>query len=73
MTDRERNDLPLDIDLEPRDMPPYGDAEAGILPGIDLELGEDPEISGGDDLAEQDEENMYGNDVLVDEEDVPGR
>ena len=66
MTDRDS--LPLDVDAEPRDMPPYGDAEEGVLPGVDLTLGEELEISGGDDLAIQDEENMYGNDVVVDDE-----
>ena len=45
------------------------DAEDGILPGLDLGLGDEAEISGGDDLAEQDEENMYGNDVLTDDRD----
>ena len=46
------------------------DAEQGALPGVDLQLGDEVEISGGDDLADQDEENLYGNDVIIsDEED----
>jgi len=44
------------------------DIKDGIIPGLDLGLGEDDEISGGDDLAEQDEENMYGNDASRDDE-----
>ena len=46
------------------------DLEDGVLPGVDLQLGDDPEISGGDDLAEMDEENLYGNDVIVDGEEL---
>ena len=41
------------------------DVEDGVLPGVDLDLGSDTLISGGDDLARFDEENIYGNDVLV--------
>jgi hypothetical protein len=44
--------------------------EEGVLPGVDLDLGSDTVISGGDDLAWADEENMYGNDVLVDTDDI---
>ena len=46
--------------------------EDGIIPGLDMQLGDDPDISGGDDLAELDEENLYGNDVLVDSDEIPG-
>lgn len=38
----------------------------GILPGVDLQLGGDEETAGDDNLADVDEENMYGNDVNVD-------
>jgi hypothetical protein len=57
----ERDVIPVDEN----DMP-IQDPEDGILPGVDLQLGDDPAISGGDDLAEIDEENLYGNDVIVD-------
>lgn len=60
MTGRTR---PIDDD------PELPDLEDGILPDVDLDLGSDTEISGGDDLALMDEENMYGNDVLVGPED----
>jgi hypothetical protein len=62
MTERDFDPDALGLPSEPGD-----DPEEGVLPGVDLQLGEDEEISGGDDLAEQDEENMYGNDVLVDD------
>ena len=42
------------------------DLEEGILPGVDLDLGSETEISGGNDLSQMDEENMYGNDVALD-------
>ncbi len=45
------------------------DLAEGRLPGIDLDLGSDSQISGGDDLANYDEENLYGNDVLVGSDD----
>lgn len=60
MTERPR---PIDDD------PEIPDLEHGVLPDVDLDLGSDTEISGGDDLALMDEENMYGNDVLVGPED----
>lgn len=41
------------------------DLDEGILPGVDLDLGAESDISGGNDLAELDEENLYGNDVLI--------
>jgi hypothetical protein len=44
------------------------DSGEGLLPGVDLQLGDDDEISGGDDLAALDEANLYGNDVIVDDE-----
>ena len=56
----------MDDDFDPEDL------EDGIIPGLDLQLGDEPEISGGDDLAEQDEENLYGNDVLVNPDELPG-
>jgi hypothetical protein len=40
----------------------------GLLPGVDLQLGDEDEVSGGDDLAALDEANLYGNDVIVDDE-----
>ena len=40
----------------------------GILPGVDLQLGGDDAAAGDDNLATLDEENLYGNDVIVDEE-----
>jgi len=60
MTERHR---PQQDDLE------LPDLEDGVLPDVDLGLGSDAEISGGDDLARLDEENLYGNDVLVGPED----
>jgi hypothetical protein len=62
MTERDFDPDALGLPPEPED-----DPDEGVLPGVDLQLGEDEEISGGDDLAEQDEENMYGNDALVDD------
>jgi hypothetical protein len=40
----------------------------GRLPGIDLHVGGPPQTSGDDNLATYDEENMYGNDVIVEED-----
>ena len=40
----------------------------GRLPGIDLQVGGPPQTSGDDNLAAYDEENMYGNDVIVEED-----
>jgi hypothetical protein len=62
MPERDFDPDALDLPPEPED-----DSDKGVLPGVDLQLGEDEEISGGDDLAEQDEENMFGNDALVDD------
>ena len=58
MVDRFR-DVDGDIEAE------LPDLEDGVLPGVDLDLGSDTTISGGDDLAQFDEENMYGNDVFI--------
>jgi hypothetical protein len=43
------------------------DPGEGVLPNLDLDLGGDEEAVGDadDDLASLDEENMYGNDVVV--------
>lgn len=43
------------------------DLEEGELPGVDLQLGGDEDLSGSGEegLAELDEENLYGNDVIV--------
>jgi hypothetical protein len=41
------------------------DAEAGIMPGLDLQLGSDEEAAGNEDQAGWDEENMFGNDVVT--------
>ena len=38
----------------------------GRLHGVELDLGNDQSSSGGDNLADIDEENMYGNDVPFD-------
>lgn len=51
------------------DEPDLPDLEEGILPGVDLDLGSESDISGGDDLAHLDEANLYGNDVMVADED----
>ena len=56
MPERDFDPDALDLPPEPED-----DSDKGVLPGVDLQLGEDEEISGGDDLAEQDEENMFGS------------
>ena len=40
----------------------------GRLPGVDLQLGAPPELAGDDNLAQLDEENMIGNDVIVEED-----
>jgi len=50
--------------------PTSSDLEEGKLPGVDLDLGSDTRISGGNDMADYDEENLYGNDVLVETDDV---
>ena len=42
--------------------------EEGILPGVDLQLGGDDDAAGDNNLADLDEENLYGNDVIVDME-----
>ncbi|HRA47114.1 MAG TPA: hypothetical protein PK819_03490 [Thermomicrobiales bacterium] len=42
------------------------DPAEGRLRGVDLDLGVDTRIAGGKNLADHDEENMYGNDVPVD-------
>ncbi len=47
------------------DDPEVPDLEEGVLPGVDLDLGSESEISGGDDLSRIDEENLYGNDVSL--------
>ena len=46
------------------------DSEDGYLPNVDLQLGGDEDLSGSGEegLAELDEENMYGNDVIVEGE-----
>src|SRR3954466_12854372 len=41
------------------------DAEAGTMPGLDLQLGGDEEAAGNEDQAGWDEENMFGNDVVT--------
>lgn len=55
----------MDPFQETSDQPDPADGE---LPGLDLQLGGDPDLSGSgeDGPAEYDEENMYGNDVIVD-------
>ena len=49
------------------------DPEEGELPGVDLQLGGPDEVAGSGDegLATLDEQNMYGNDVIVDPEPDP--
>lgn len=47
------------------DDPELPDLEEGVLPGVDLDLGSESEISGGNDLSRLDEENLYGNDVSL--------
>ena len=50
---------------------PYEDDPRDILePALDLQLGGDEDLSGSGEegLAELDEENLYGNDVIVDGE-----
>lgn len=42
----------------------------GILNGVDLQLGGDDDAAGDDTLATLDEENLYGNDVIVNMEEV---
>jgi len=51
------------------------DPDEGVIPDLDMQFGDDPEISGGDDLAKMDEENLYGSDVIVEgeAEDCPPR
>jgi hypothetical protein len=46
---------------------PLADSEEGYLPNVDLQLGGDEDLagSGEEGLAELDEENLYGNDVIV--------
>ena len=46
------------------------DLEEGILPGVDLQLGGDDDAAGDTNLDTLDEENLYGNDVIVDEQDI---
>ena len=62
MTER-RND-PFQEDAK------LADSEEGYLPNVDLQLGGDEDLSGSGEegLAELDEENMYGNDVIVEGE-----
>jgi hypothetical protein len=55
----ERNRIPQG---EENELP---DLEHGLLPGVDLDLGSDSDVSGGDDLSSIDEENLYGNDVII--------
>jgi len=57
----------MDPFQETSDVP---DLEEGELPDVDLQLGGDEALSGSGDqgLAELDEENMYGNDVIVEGE-----
>ena len=40
----------------------------GRLPGVDLQLGAPSQTEGDGNLDTLDEENMYGNDVIVEEE-----
>ena len=53
------------------------DSEEGFMPEVDLQLGGDEDLSGSGEegLAELDEENLYGNDVIVEGEfdDAPQR
>ena len=46
------------------------DLEDGVLPGVDLQLGGDDDAAGDHNLDTLDEENLYGNDVLVDPEEI---
>jgi hypothetical protein len=62
VTERDFDPDALGLPSEPED-----DPEEGVLPGVDLNLGQDEDIAGGDNLAGHDEQNMYGNDALVDD------
>ena len=46
------------------------DLEEGVLPGVDLQLGGDDDAAGDTNLDSMDEENLYGNDVIVDEDEI---
>ncbi len=52
------------------DQPYKDDPEDVLEPAVDLQLGGDVDLSGSgpDGLAELDEENLYGNDVMVEGE-----
>ena len=52
------------------DEPYQDDPEDILVPEVDLQLGGDVDLSGSGDegLAELDEENLYGNDVIVEGE-----
>jgi hypothetical protein len=46
------------------------DLEDGVLPGVDLQLGGDDDAAGDTSLDTLDEENLYGNDVIVNDEEI---
>ena len=52
------------------DEPYEDDPEDVLVPEVDLQLGGDVDLSGSGEegLAELDEENLYGNDVIVEGE-----
>lgn len=60
----ERRQVPL------LDQPYKDDPEDTLEPAVDLQLGGDEDLSGSGEegLAELDEENLYGNDVIVEGE-----
>jgi hypothetical protein len=52
------------------DQADLADLEDGVLPGVDLQLGGDDDAAGDTNLDTLDEENLYGNDVIVDNDEI---